>query len=83
VWLSWWRTTVQLSAEAGSGPSSASVAVARSTYAPPTVNWSPAAGEVIDAVGAVLPARMVTVAGRETAPAGSRTRSVAVYVPAA
>ena len=64
-------------------PSWASVALPRSVYVAPTVNVSPAAGEEIVAVGAVLPELIWTVTGAETAPLGSRTRSVAVQLPAA
>ena len=52
-------------------------------YAAPTVNSSVALGDVIVTVGAVLPELMATVAAAEIAPAESRTRSVAVQLPAA
>ena len=73
----WWRIRSQLSREAGSGPSWASVAPPANWIRSPTRQVVPGAGEVIVAVGGVLPTLIVTVAS-PVAPWLSVTRRPAV-----
>ena len=73
----WCRISLQDSADAGSGPSCASVALPAKSITSPTFQVVPAAGEVIVAVGGVLPALIVTAAVPD-APWLSVTRRLAV-----
>ena len=70
-------TSSQVRADAGRVPSCVSVAEPEKLMTSPTFQVVPAAGVLIDAVGAVLPTVMVTLSV-PVAPAPSVTRSVAV-----
>src|SRR3712207_6331006 len=83
-WLApWWRSTRHRKRTLGTLPSCASVADPWRTAVSPTRKRAPAAGVSIAGVGGVFPGWIVTVAGTDSAPWLSRTRSDAVYVPGA
>jgi hypothetical protein len=76
----WCRITVHESAEGGSGPSWASVAAPAKWTRSPTRQVAPGAGELMVAVGGVLPTVIVTAAVLD-APRASVTRRLAVKTP--
>src|SRR5947208_2463179 len=78
----WWRTSVQVSADPASAPSSGSLPLPLKSIVSPTLHFVDAVGLVIVAWGAVLPESMRTDATL-VAPDASVTRSRTVYVPAA
>src|SRR6266536_2138558 len=80
--MQWCRISVQVNAEAGSVPCCGSLACPEKAIVSPTAQVSEPDGESMTAVGAALPAEMVTVAV-SVALYGSVTVSLAVYVPTA
>src|SRR5205807_9252329 len=76
----WCITTCQVNADAGSVPCCGSVAWPEKVTTSPTAHVNDAEGESMNAVGASLPAWIVT-AFVSAAPNGSVTVSLAVKVP--
>ncbi len=76
----WWTSNFHEKALAGSVPSWASVPVPAYVTVWPTENSDPVAGDVMVAVGGVLPTSMVTLS-KSCAWEGSRTRSWTVRSP--
>ena len=76
----WWSTSDQLSAAGARVPSCWSLALPTKEMVWPTFHVKPVVGEVIAAVGGVLPAVTVTASVAETPPA-SVTRRPTRYEP--
>ena len=81
--VSWWRSTRQLRLEAGSAPSSASVAVACSVIVWPTAKRAVVVGESIVTCGGVLPGSIRADTAGEEAPCLSGPSTSLVNEPAA